>query len=159
MRRRRALLVLLLLAVLVNLPLVHGAWTDHRVSADGTDVRATVVDTRTVGGQREVTFRLPEHLDPDQRVWRADVDAAAYAEAGSAGTLAVRVVPGDPAAQRVAGEAGSSILLVLTLLADLVLAAAALLAWRFAGRDLSGSGSRAPDPPAPPSGTSSPRRS
>ncbi len=132
--RGRYVVALLLLAALVNLPLVHGTWQAHRVSASGTDVTATVVHDRTAGGEHAVWFRFPRDVDPGRRTWRADVDAAAYDDAVASGEIAVRVLPGDPSAYRATGTVGSSLLLVATLVADLLLLVAALLLWRFGGR-------------------------
>ena len=74
----------MLAAVLVNLPLLHSTWTDHRVERSGVDVHATVVEHRTVGGQHLLTFTFPASIDPDQRTWQADVDAATYDRPSSA---------------------------------------------------------------------------
>lgn len=133
-RRTRYVLALVLAAVLVNLPLLHATWTDLRVDRSGVEVEATVVDHRTAGGQHLLTFRFPEDIDPDQRTWSADVDAATFDRAVGTGEITVRVVESDPAAYRVDGQVGSSALLVITLIADVLLVAVALLLWRYGGR-------------------------
>ena len=133
-RRSRHLLVLVPAAVLINLPLLHGTWTDVRVDRSGVDVTATVVDHRAADGQHLLSFRLPAKVDPDGRTWSADVDSDAYAQAVDSGEVIVRVVEDDPAAHRVVGQVSSSALLVITLLADMLLVAAALLVWRSGGR-------------------------
>ena len=69
-RRTRYVLVLVLAAVLVNLPLVHSTWTDRKVEQDGVDVQATVTEHRIVGGQHLLSFRFPESVDPDHRAWQ-----------------------------------------------------------------------------------------
>ncbi|MBB3045550.1 hypothetical protein [Nocardioides soli] len=133
-RRTRYVLVLVLAAVLVNLPLLHATWTDLRVDRSGVEVEATVVDHRTAGGQHLLTFRFPEDIDPDQRTWSADVDAATFDRAVGTGEITVRVVESDPAAYRVDGQVDSSALLVITLIADVLLVVVALLLWRYGGR-------------------------
>lgn len=133
-RRTRYVLVLVLAAVLVNLPLLHATWTDLRVDRSGVEVGATVVDHRTAGGQHLLTFRFPEDIDPDQRTWSADVDAATFDRAVGTGEITVRVVESDPAAYRVDGQVDSSALLVITLIADVLLVVVALLLWRYGGR-------------------------
>lgn len=133
-RRTRYVLVLVLAAVLVNLPLLHSTWTDQRVERSGIEVQATVVDHRTVGGQHLVSFTFPESVDPDQRTWQADVESSTYDDAVDTGELGVRVLQDDPAAYRVDGQVRSNALLVMTLLADVVLVLAALLLWRLGGR-------------------------
>jgi hypothetical protein len=132
-RRTRYVLVLVLAAMLVNLPLVHSTWTDRRVDRSGVDVHATVVDHRTVGGQHLVTFRFPVTIDPDKRTWQADVDAATYDRAVSTGELEVTVLADDPSAYRADGQVESNTLLVVTLLADALLLAVGLLLWRYGG--------------------------
>lgn len=133
-RRTRYVLALVLAAVLVNLPLLHATWTGLRVDRSGVEVEATVVDHRTAGGQHLLTFRFPEDVDPDQRTWSADVDAATFDRAVGTGEVSVRVVESDPAAYRVDGQVGSSALLVITLIADVLLVVVALLLWRYGGR-------------------------
>ncbi|QWF22418.1 hypothetical protein KM427_01300 [Nocardioides sp. LMS-CY] len=133
-RRTRYVLVLVLAAVLVNLPLLHATWTDLRVDRSGVEVGATVVDHRTAGEQHLLTFRFPEDIDPDQRTWSADVDAATFDRAVGTGEITVRVVESDPAAYRVDGQVDSSALLVITLIADVLLVVVALLLWRYGGR-------------------------
>lgn len=132
--RGRYVFALLLLAALVNLPLVHSTWQEHRVSASGTDVTATVVHDRSSGGEHAVWFRFPRDVDPDRRTWRADVDATTYGAAVASGEIAVRVLPGDPSAYRATGTVESGLLLVATLVADLLLLVTVLLLWRFGGR-------------------------
>jgi hypothetical protein len=133
-RRTRYVLVLVLAALLVNLPLLHSTWTDRKVEKSGVEVHATVVEHRTVGGQHLVSFTFPRSIDQEQRTWQADVDATTYDRAVSTGRLGVRVVEDDPAAYRAEGQVESNALLVMTLLADVVLVLVALLLWRFGGR-------------------------
>jgi hypothetical protein len=133
-RRTRYVLVLVLAAALVNLPLLHSAWTDQRVERSGIDVQATVVDHRAVGGQHLLSFTFSDSLDPDQRTWQADVETETYDRAVASGEVGVRVLEDDPASYRVDGQVRSSALLVMTLLADVVLVLAALLLWRLGGR-------------------------
>jgi hypothetical protein len=133
-RRTRYVLVLVLAAVLVNLPLLHATWTDQRVDRSGVDVTATVTDHRTVGGQHLLTFTFPDDIDPDGRSWTADVDDATYDRAVDAGEIEVRVVEDDPAAYRADGQVGSTAVLVVTLIADAVLLLVVLLLWRYGGR-------------------------
>lgn len=119
-RRKAALLVLLLLAV-VNLPFVHGAWIGRDVERNGVDVTATVTESRPSSDGGLVDFRYDREVDPDQATWTAALDERAFAAARSSETVQVRVVPGSPNRYRVAGEQGAGVLLVLTLVADVFL--------------------------------------
>lgn len=123
--------MLLLLAVVINLPLVHSAWTDAKIERSGEDVTAVVVDHR---GPDWLSFRFPDEVDPDQRTWSVEVEDATYDEAVATGRLEVRVLDGDASAYRVDGAVESRVPLVATAVADVVLLLLALLMWRFGGR-------------------------
>lgn len=114
-------LVLLLAVVLINLPAAHQAWTDRQIARDGRDVEAIVLDARTINGRHLVDYRLPTDLDPVGRRFSASIDDAAYELARSTDRLAVRVVPGRPAANRPDGEVSSPIFVVAAVGADVVL--------------------------------------
>ncbi|RNM12665.1 hypothetical protein [Nocardioides pocheonensis] len=122
-------LVLLLAVLLVNLPAVHQAWTDHQISRDGRDVEAVVLEARTIQGRHLVDYRLPKDLDPAGRRFSASVDDAAYELARTTDRLAVRVIPGRPGANRPDGEVSSPIFVVAAVGADLVLLLIAGLWW------------------------------
>ena len=133
--RRRSALLVVLLAVVINLPLLHSAWTERRVDTSGTDVTATVVDDRVIAGNEYwLSFTFPTGVDPDQKTWQAQVDEATYDDAVAAGELTVRVVEGHPSEYRAAGSVDSRVPLVATLVADAVLLLIALLLWRYGGR-------------------------
>ncbi|GAA1779300.1 hypothetical protein GCM10009795_026750 [Nocardioides hankookensis] len=133
-RKTRYVLVLVVAAVLVNLPLVHSTITDQRVQRSGVDVQTTVVAHRTVGGQHLVSFTFPESVDPDQATWQADLEATAYDRAVESGELQVRVLKDDPSAYAAEGQVESHAILVMTLIADVLLLVTALLLWRVGGR-------------------------
>jgi hypothetical protein len=133
--RRRAALLIVLLAVVINLPLVHSWYQQQKVRASGTDVTATVVDDRAIGGNEFwVSFTFPEDIDPDQQTWQAQVDEEAYDDAVASGEIRVRVLEDDPAAYRAEGTVDSLVPLVVTLIADGILLLVALLLWRYGGR-------------------------
>ncbi|GCD90123.1 hypothetical protein [Nocardioides sp. LS1] len=133
----KAWLLIALVAVMINLPLVHSSITSWRVDRSGVDVTATVVDAETVAGESPqyfVKFHFSKDVDPDQTLWSADVEKATYDDASASKQVAVRVLPGNPAAFEVDGQAHSSLGLVVTIVADLALLGMVLLAWRFRGR-------------------------
>jgi hypothetical protein len=133
--RRRSAFLLLLLAVVINLPLAHSSWTDATVERSGEDVSATVVDHRDSGW---LSFTFPADVDPEQRTWTVEVDDATYDDAVATGRIEVRVLDGDPSAHRVEGAVESRVPLVATAAADAVLLLIVLLMWRFGGRLRSG---------------------
>ncbi|HQR28093.1 MAG TPA: hypothetical protein PLP61_13725 [Nocardioides sp.] len=132
-RRGRALMVLALLTLIINLPLVTSLATERQVRRNGVDVSAQVVRTWTVdsGADRTfwVSFTLPERLDPGQTEYAAQVVPDVYAGARD-GALAVRVLPDRPSAHLVDGRVAHRTGLWLTLAADALLALGALLLWR-----------------------------
>lgn len=133
-RRIRTWLLLVLLVVVVNLPLVHSAWTNSRIDSAGVDVTALVTHREVRDGGHWVEFVLPETVDPEQRTWSAELDPASYDAAVDAGEIGVRVLEDQPSAYRVDGAVEGNGVLVVTLSVDAVLLVTLLLLWRFRGR-------------------------
>jgi hypothetical protein len=138
-------LVILIAVMLVNLPAVHQAWTDHQIGADGRDVEATVLEARTINGRHLVDYRLPEDLDPAGNKFSASVDDATYELARETDRLVVRVIPGRPGANRPEGEVGSSLLVVAAVSADVILVLMVGL-WWYRRRVPTGSTADSADP-------------
>lgn len=134
MRPGRALVALLFVAVLVNLPLLHHAWQQWRLDRDGVEVVATVTDTDVLHEDsdplRVVRFRLPEKVDPAEQTWPVELDRAAFDRAAETGRVSVRVLPDHPSVQRIAGEQSSRIGYVIIGVVDVVVLLLALLVWR-----------------------------
>ena len=134
----RGWLLIAMVAMLVNLPMVHSTWTQWRVARSGTDVTARVADTMELppvdDPEYVVAFAFPQQVDPQQRRWTARVDRPAYERAVDERTIRVRVLEGRPAAYRAEGQVTSSLGLVITLLADLGLLLMVLFAARHRGR-------------------------
>ena len=134
----RGWLLIVMVAMLVNLPIVHGTWTQWRVARSGTDVTARVTDTVELppahSPEYVVAFAFPQQVDTLQRRWTARVDRAAYERAVDQRTIRVRVLEGRPAAYRAEGQVTSHLGLVITLLADLGLLLMVLFAARHRGR-------------------------
>jgi hypothetical protein len=114
-------LVLVIAVLLVNLPAVHQAWTDHRIAADGRDVDAVVLEARTINGRHLVDYRLPADVDPAGHRYSASIDDPTYALARRTDRLPVRVIPGRPGANRPEGEVSSPLLIVAAVSADVIL--------------------------------------
>ncbi|WP_418057246.1 DUF3592 domain-containing protein [Pimelobacter simplex] len=145
---RGSIAVLLLLALVVNLPLVHQAWQHRQLDRDGRDVAATVTDTQVLRPDSAdpvhvVRFRLPEDVDPSGQTWPAEVDRATYDRAELSKQIEVRVQPGKPGNQQVAGATSSSLGYVVIGIVDAIVLALGLLLWahrrrRDADRDPDG---------------------
>lgn len=134
----KAVLLVLLLVVMINLPLVHSSYTAWRVDRSGTDVAAQVTGHGVLPPRDDpeyyLSFTFPQDIDPDQTQWTAEVDRATYDRAVEEETVAARVLPDRPAAYSVEGQVTHRLGLVITAFADLALLVMLLLLWRFRGR-------------------------
>jgi hypothetical protein len=136
----KALLLVVLLVVVINLPLVHSGLTSWRVERSGTDVTATVTAHRVLSPEDDpayfVEFVYPgdDPDDPDVPRWTAEVDRATYEQAVADEAIGVRVLPDRPAAYTVDGQVTHRLGLVITLIADAALLTMLLLLWRFRAR-------------------------
>jgi hypothetical protein len=131
--RGRVLLVALVV-VMINLPFVHSSWQAHRLDQDGVDLVAQVTGHEQHGGQRFVTVAVPESDSQPAFGGTVRVDEATYDAAVESGEAPVRVLPGSRAVWAVQGEVGSSLGLVVTVVADLSLLVLVLLLLRFGAR-------------------------
>ena len=121
---------------MINLPLAHSSYYGWRLDRDGVDTVATVVDTRRVppdaeDGKYVVEFRFDADLDPEQKVWFAQVDAATYDRAAADAEIGVRVLPDRPGTYEADGQEKGSLPWVITLIGDVLLFGLAFLYWRF----------------------------
>lgn len=131
----RYLALVVLLLVVVNLPLLHGLWTERQVSRDGVDVVGTVVDHDVLGRADDpryvLEFTHPPEIEDPPSTRLAYVDEPTYEDAVATERIEVRVLPDEPDSFRADGESTSSLLMVITVIADLVLLALLLLiVWR-----------------------------
>lgn len=139
-RHRVSPWVVVLLVALVNLPLVHSTWLDHRVASSGVETTAAVIDHVERDGDRVVYFEYGRDVDPDasEPVYSARLDEAAYDRAVASDVVEVRVLRDRPSAYDVHGQVGGHGLLVGTLALDallLVVAGLFLAARRGRGPD------------------------
>jgi hypothetical protein len=135
---RSSWVLIAVVIALVNLPVVHSTWTRSSVERSGVEVLAGVTEARNLGSAETpswwLSYRLPKAIDPEQAIWSAEVDAAAYEKAEEGGTVPVRVIEGKPATAIVEGEVRSSTGLIGTLVVDALLLVMLLLLWHFRGR-------------------------
>jgi len=119
------------LVVFLLFPLVSSLTTRSQVSRSGVDVVARVVGTSDA--ERSVGYVLPEDSDPEQRVWTAELESAAYAEAVRTRRVQVRVVEGRPEAHRVTGQVDDPTGLIVTLVSAAAVLGVGML-WVLRGR-------------------------
>ena len=130
-RRRVSPWVVVFVLALVNLPLVHSAWLDHRVASSGVDVTAQLTRYNQDDGKYAVEFAYRSDIDPDATEGRysATVDRAAYDRAVASGEVAVRVLRDRPAAYEVQGQVTSRVAFLVTGVTDALLLLVAVLFW------------------------------
>jgi hypothetical protein len=139
-RRTNRILLVVVLVAFINLPVLHSTWTRWQVDRNGTDTVAEVLpqESRVLGEDSDpsywLVFRFPERIDPERLTWNAQVDRETFEEASAQGSVEVRVLEDRPAAYVVEGQIRSWVGLVITLVADAILLAILLLAWRHRGR-------------------------
>ena len=133
-RRTKNVLLLVLVAAMINLPLIHSTWQNYRINSTGTDVRAEVTDDRVVEDQYFIEFKVPADGEREEITGFSRVTESAYDRAVSTREIQVRLMPDNPALYNVEGEVTSRVGLVITLLADLFLALMVLLLVRFGPR-------------------------
>jgi hypothetical protein len=129
----RAIVVVFVLLV-INVPFAWHEYTLHRAETDGMRVTATVVDVSVTGDRAQVAFRLPAQADPERTLRTVEVDRSHGKEAARTKQLEVRVLKGHPSAFHVAGQVRSASPLVITLVADALVALMLALSWRLGGR-------------------------
>ena len=134
-RRTNRILLVVVLIAFINLPVLHSTWTRWQVQRNGTDTTAEVVPERTRVLDADdpaywVTFRFDESIDPDRHEWAAQVDRETFEEASAQGSVDVRVLQSRPAAHIVEGQIRNPLGYIITLVADAIILAILLLAWR-----------------------------
>jgi hypothetical protein len=137
-RRVNRILLVVVLVAFINLPVLHSTWTRWQVERNGTDTVAQVADTRVLGDEADpsywVVFRFSEDIDPQQLPWSAQVEREVFQEADAEGSIDVRVLESRPAAHIVEGQIRNPLGWIITFVADAILLAILLLAWRSRGR-------------------------
>jgi hypothetical protein len=130
-RRTKNIVLVVLVAAMINLPLLHSMWQNHRIDSSGTQVRAQVTDNRAVDDQYFIEFTIPAEGERDEVTGIVRVEKDAYDQAVTTGEIEVRQLRDNPSIYNVEGEVTTRVGLVITLLADLFLAIMVLLLVRF----------------------------
>lgn len=127
-RRWTPTLLVVVAALLINLPVLHGLYLDRRLAAEGVHRVAPVEAHREAGGGHLLRYAL------DGASFTADVEEDVFEQAVRTGEVGVRVLLDDPGTHRVDGAVSSRLGLVVTLAADAALALMLYLLWHFRGR-------------------------
>jgi hypothetical protein len=137
-RRANRILLVVVLVAFINLPVLHSTWTRWQVQRNGTDTVAQVADTRVLGDEADpdywVVFRFSEDIDPERLPWSAQVEREVFQAADAEGSIDVRVLESRPAAHIVEGQIRNPLGWIITFLADAIILAILLLAWRSRAR-------------------------
>ncbi len=125
----------LLAVFLVNLPLGHAAWTDHRLDGAGLRATAEVVSTQAIPASGDdqrffVTWRFDREADTGDD-YTAQVSEPAFRAAEAEGRIDVEYLPGNPSANRAVNRADTgSMGLVITIGGNLaIVVMVALMLW------------------------------
>ena len=134
MRWGRVVAVVFALLV-INVPFALHEATLHRAATDGVHVTATVVSSSRAGGRRGRDLpAAPETSTPSRPCASVKVGRQVGLEAARTQQLDVQVLAGHPDAFHVDGQVSSTAPLVVTLVADLLIALVLVLSWRLGSR-------------------------
>lgn len=138
-RRGVWFLTLGIIALIVNLPLVHGMWTNYRLDRIGVTTTAEVTEFNAVPPDSSdqaffIDYRLPEDADPERRTFFSEVDEDTFRAAEASKQVEVVYLRDHPAANRVEGQVTNRLGLYLALFADFALVMGLLLALKFSRR-------------------------
>ncbi|NYG54246.1 hypothetical protein [Nocardioides perillae] len=154
--RRGRWFAFVLVALVVNLPVVQGWRADRQLEREGVAVRAEVVDSVLLDSDAEarpvVAFELPPTGDDERAAgtrWAVEVDEPTYDRALRDGAIDVRVLPGRPGVFEVPGAVGSRVGLVLTLVVDAVLVGILVALRRRRRAEAAAGGTDTGTPPGP----------
>lgn len=138
-RRGVWFLTLGIIALIVNLPLVHGMWTNYRLDQIGVTTTAEVTEFNAIPPDSSdqayfIDYRLPEDADPERRTFFSEVDEETFRAAEASKQVEVVYLSDHPAANRVEGQVTNRLGLYLALFADFALVMGLLLALKFSRR-------------------------
>ena len=128
------LVVVVFALAIINVPYGLHEWQQHHAATDGVRVTATVVGVTAAGDDAVVSFRFPQDVDQKQTVRTVKVHHGVGVRAERSHELEVRVLKGQPGAFYVDGQVRSWVPLIVTLVADALIALLVVLAWRRRGR-------------------------
>ena len=116
------ILAALVAAFLVNLPLVHGWWTNHRLDVDGLRTVATVTDAREIEKSGSTRYYVTWHFDDRETEYTNEVTRDGFEQARTAEEITVEYLPGNRSANRPVEHAGgSAVAWIITGVADVVI--------------------------------------
>ena len=118
---------LAIVIVVINVPYALHEYQLHRAATSGIRVSATVVGVTAAGSDTDVSFRLPTSIDAKQSIRTVKVNGDVGRRAAQTRQLSVRVVKGDPGAFHAEGQVRTWAGLIITVVADLLVAGMLLL--------------------------------
>ena len=140
-RRSVWFLTLGVIALIVNLPLAHGLWTNYRLDQIGVTTTAKVTETNAIPPDADsrdqaffIDYQLPEEADPERRTFFSEVDEETFRAAKASDQVEVVYLSDHPSANRVVGQETDRLGLYLALFADFSLIMGLLLALKFSRR-------------------------
>jgi hypothetical protein len=133
--RRGAILMVVALLLLINVPALWSGWNGWRLDRTGVTAVATVTGTSAAPKTKPTTFfvryYLPEDADPRRGQYVARITREAWVQAKAEESIEATYLEGHPGVNRVDGQVVSHFGLWLTVLGDLALLAMLALALKF----------------------------
>jgi hypothetical protein len=135
LQRVAVFVFVLFVAAVVNFPLAHSTYLAGQLQRSGEDVIATVTEAREVGDDFVVVVSIPASDERAEfRGGVAQVDQLTWIEARDTRAIAARVLPDRAGVFEVRGQQRGRLGLVVTVIADLVIALLVVLRLRFGPR-------------------------
>ncbi|MDT0202376.1 hypothetical protein [Nocardioides sp. AE5] len=91
------------LLVMINLPLAHMTWNNHRLDTHGIEGVGQVSATKQIGEKRFVTFHLDDGAGAggaEEKTYTVEVTPEAFQRAERDETIAIVYLPDDPGTNR-----------------------------------------------------------
>ena len=138
-RRGVWFLTLGVIAFIINLPVVHGVWTNYRLDSVGVQTTARVTAFNAIPPDERdqayfIDYELPEDADPEQHTYFSQIDEETWHAAKASKQVEVVYLNDNPSANRVEGQVTHRLGLFIALFADLALLLALLLALKYSHR-------------------------
>ena len=132
--RPKAVLLVALLVVMINLPWAHSTYQHWQLDRQGTDLTVPLVGSQQVDTRYYVSFSYPRRIVESSGTWIAQVDKTAYDAARADHRLSVRVLRDHPGVFSVDGQVRHHGGLLITLVLDALLVLLILIFPRFRSR-------------------------
>lgn len=128
----RRVLLAVIAVILVNLPWANDAWVQHRLDTSGKTVVVTVKSESHKSGEYFISYWLPKTIDPAHHLYGVQVSKATYEKAKQVPSqpITARAIPGSPNDNRLEGQVTGSIVIVIAVVGDAIIALLLFVSFR-----------------------------